>query len=126
MAYIPVSQRENRICRCGKSLRKGQSKFCGKPCQDRAYRERNYAKVREREDFRKQRRKHATRGTTATLTKAQWLAILRKFDNACAYCGATGKLHRDHFMPFALGYGFNDKNVVPACPSCNWSKGKKH
>ena len=46
-----------------------------------------------------------------------------KFKNACAYCGAAGvDLHIEHVIPLARNGPHNAKNLVPSCPSCNFSK----
>lgn len=44
------------------------------------------------------------------------------FDFACAYCGAKGTLHIDHFLPLSAGNALTLGNAVPACRSCNASK----
>lgn len=42
----------------------------------------------------------------------------------CAYCGKKLKegFHHDHFIPFSKGGAYTPDNIVPACPSCNYSK----
>ena len=44
------------------------------------------------------------------------------FGHVCAYCGASGELHVDHFIPIAKGGSHAPENIVPACPSCNRRK----
>ncbi len=46
----------------------------------------------------------------------------QQFNNTCAYCGATGDLHIEHFIPIAKGGPHAIGNIVPACQSCNFSK----
>lgn len=63
-----------------------------------------------------------------TLTCKEWLAILKKFDYKCAYCGKDlfdlfTKPEKDHFIPISKGGDNTKDNVVPACRSCN---AKKH
>jgi 5-methylcytosine-specific restriction endonuclease McrA len=48
-------------------------------------------------------------------------ARFAQFDG-CAYCGAHGDMHMDHFIPLAGGGTHALGNLVPACPSCNYSK----
>jgi 5-methylcytosine-specific restriction endonuclease McrA len=48
-------------------------------------------------------------------------ARFAQFDG-CAYCGAHGDMHMDHFIPLARGGTHALGNLVPACPSCNYSK----
>lgn len=43
----------------------------------------------------------------------------------CIYCGAKGKIHLDHVIPISRGGTHSIGNLVPACASCNTSKGKK-
>jgi 5-methylcytosine-specific restriction endonuclease McrA len=57
------------------------------------------------------------------LTPAQWEA-LRAAWGGCAYCGRTeGSLQRDCVLPISRGGRYTVDNVVPACGSCNASKG---
>ena len=43
----------------------------------------------------------------------------------CGYCGATGELSWDHLVPTSKGGPNTISNHVPACRSCNSSKGDK-
>jgi 5-methylcytosine-specific restriction endonuclease McrA len=72
-----------------------------------------------------QRRRARVAAALATLTAAQWEAILELHGNACAYCGKPGKMTMDHVLPVSRGGGTTADNVVPACQSCNSSKGAK-
>lgn len=57
------------------------------------------------------------------LTDEQWLAILEAWAG-CAYCGADGvALQRDCVLAISRGGRYTVENVVPACRSCNASKG---
>lgn len=65
-------------------------------------------------------------GLARTLTTAQWQHILDGFNNTCAYCGAGDKkLQQEHFIPLSTGGEYTHNNIIPACRSCNSSKGKK-
>jgi 5-methylcytosine-specific restriction endonuclease McrA len=73
---------------------------------------------------RKRRRKVGARDND--LTDPQWAAILTAWGDACAYCGSDGKgkaLQRDTMLPISRGGRYTLENVVPACGSCNASKG---
>jgi 5-methylcytosine-specific restriction endonuclease McrA len=60
------------------------------------------------------------------VTPAQWAEICEVSGHACAYCLRLGlKLTRDHVEPISRGGRDEPSNVVPACTSCNSSKGKK-
>ena len=61
-----------------------------------------------------------------TFSPKEWEFCKSYFYNACVYCGAKGKLHQDHFIPLKLGGKYVVDNIVPACPSCNFSKNKKN
>lgn len=57
------------------------------------------------------------------LAPAEWQALTRAW-GGCAYCGAGDKpLQRDCVLPIARGGRYTLTNVVPACGSCNASKG---
>lgn len=63
-----------------------------------------------------------------TYTHQQWKETVIFFGGECCYCGRTMKkgerLTRDHLTPVAEGGATIQSNVVPACSSCNSSKGK--
>lgn len=61
----------------------------------------------------------------ATLTLDQWEAIKAAYDYRCAYCGEVKPLTMDHVIPLTKGGGTTSDNIVPACKSCNSSKGAK-
>lgn len=62
-----------------------------------------------------------------TLTLKQWMDIKQCFNNKCAYCGKTDNsgLTQDHFIPLSRGGEYTVNNIIPACKSCNSSKGNK-
>lgn len=59
------------------------------------------------------------------VTSAQWRSICEAHGFCCAYCGAEDKLTIDHVVPISRGGLDAPDNVVPACKSCNSSKGAK-
>jgi len=59
------------------------------------------------------------------LTTSQWDEIKSFYNYCCAYCGKETKLTIDHVIPIAKGGHHTANNVVPACLSCNSSKGVK-
>lgn len=62
-------------------------------------------------------------GVEHDLTSTQWTALVEAW-GGCAYCGATDRaLQRDCLLPIANGGRYTVANVVPACGSCNASKG---
>lgn len=73
-----------------------------------------------------QRRRRARKlGTDPDLTPEQWNEILDEFGHRCAYCASDGPLERDHVWPISRGGRHTRDNVVPACRSCNASKGSR-
>ena len=57
------------------------------------------------------------------LTDDQWTR-LQELWRGCAYCGATGRaLQRDCVLALSRGGRYTLDNIVPACASCNASKG---
>ncbi len=60
-------------------------------------------------------------------THQEWKECLIFFGGECAYCGATTRkgqrMTRDHLEPVSCGGKTVQSNIVPACSSCNSSKG---
>jgi 5-methylcytosine-specific restriction endonuclease McrA len=50
--------------------------------------------------------------------------VFKRWDYRCAYCNGPAS-HMDHVQPLSKGGGDVEANVVPACVSCNLSKGAK-
>lgn len=70
------------------------------------------------------RRYRARRGEM--LPESEWRAVLERFLHMCAYCLITGvELTQEHLLPVSLGGLSTSDNVVPACRSCNSSKGAR-
>lgn len=63
-------------------------------------------------------------GLPATLTVAQWAATVAHFADRCAFCGGAWCLV-EHATPIELGGGTTADNCLPACYSCNATKGKR-
>ena len=72
-----------------------------------------------------QRRRARRRLLPATLTVEQWEQIKKDFDGKCAYCGEELPLEQEHFLPLTKGGEYTVDNIIPACRSCNCSKGVK-
>lgn len=73
----------------------------------------------------KARRRARKRQAETSLTEREWRAILECFGHRCGYCNRKlAKLDMDHVQPLGPGPHAAD-NVVPACRSCNASKGSK-
>ncbi len=50
---------------------------------------------------------------------------LLKFGGLCAYCGIEKANTKDHVIPLSKGGTYFIDNIIPACVSCNSSKGNK-
>lgn len=82
---------------------------------------------------RTQRREARELSLPATLTDQEWGWALEHFHGCCVYCGKPPSLfdhnqilHQDHFKPLSKGGGYTADNIIPACQSCNLSKGDKN
>lgn len=113
------------------------------------YREKNKEKIRkicrewERQDrkenpakysHKKTLRRTRQKGLKATLTLKQWVQIKKDFHYKCAYCGMdeethikenNQQLHKEHLVPLTNQGVLTHNNIIPACRSCNSSKGNK-
>lgn len=57
---------------------------------------------------------------------SEWREICEMHAGRCVYCGTTPKkLTMDHVVPLSRGGHHSPLNIVPACKSCNSSKGAK-
>lgn len=59
------------------------------------------------------------------LSESQWLAIKVAYRHRCAYCGEKKPLTQDHIIPVSKGGAHTASNIIPACQSCNSSKGAR-
>ena len=59
------------------------------------------------------------------LTNAQWDMICQEHGHLCHYCRQSKILTMDHVVPLSKGGNHTASNIVPACRSCNSSKGAK-
>lgn len=60
-----------------------------------------------------------------TITGEEWREAQSYFGGRCAYCGKELPLEMDHLIPTTRGGRATVDNIVPACRSCNSSKGAK-
>ncbi len=76
--------------------------------------------------FYSKTRRARLKNVVVNFSKDQWEAIKRAYKYRCAYCGKkTIQLTQDHVIPLAKGGSHTPENIVPACISCNSSKGTK-
>lgn len=104
--------------------------------QRQAYRDRNrdrmrayfkqwHAKHDGYASIQRQRRRVLMMNGNPVLTVEQWRFIKRAFGYRCAYCGEKKALTMDHVIPLIRGGKHEMSNIVPACRSCNASKGPR-
>ena len=69
----------------------------------------------------------ASRRTTEEMgpfDERDWRRLLERWGHRCAYCGSrSGRLSMDHVIPLSRGGRHTIGNLLPACRSCNSSKG---
>ena len=108
-----------------------------RPCkriEDRRYRAANPDIERRRNKAYQQRyperikssiqhRRASFRG--AGVSEADWARLVHRHGSRCAYCGSLSKLTADHVVPIARGGQHAIGNILPACGSCNSSKGSR-
>jgi 5-methylcytosine-specific restriction endonuclease McrA len=57
-----------------------------------------------------------------SFTGAEWLELVARWGNVCAYRGEPGPLEPDHRLPLARGGTNFIDNILPACRNCNAQK----
>lgn len=72
---------------------------------------------------RRRARKNAV--SVHVVTVADIRRLRARFGGLCAYCEAAPGSTLDHVVPLARGGSHSLGNLVPACKSCNCSKGEK-
>jgi len=72
-----------------------------------------------------ERRRSLKKMLPSTLTIKQWTDTKNYFKNRCCYCGQEKILIQEHFIPLVNKGEYTLNNIVPACQSCNSSKGPK-
>lgn len=84
---------------------------------------------RDRDRLLAHRRRAKSRELPTTFEEGHWKQAVDFFHGVCAYCGQPPRLwddppvlHQDHFIPQAKNGGYEPRNILPACPSCNLSK----
>jgi 5-methylcytosine-specific restriction endonuclease McrA len=55
-------------------------------------------------------------------TQQEWEAALEKLNHACAKCGSTQRIEKDHIVPVSRGGANNINNLQPLCRNCNAQK----
>ncbi len=97
-------------------------RFIGSP-EHEAYKanvRRTEAKVR----LQRANRRARLKGAGGRVTSEEWQSLVAAVEGKCFYCSNVPfKLTMDHVIPLAKGGLHTISNIVPACKSCNSSKG---
>lgn len=92
----------------------------------RDYRANNPEKRQAYDAKKRASRLAAIKAGGSSLTAGEWREIKNLYDHCCAYCfGAYDGLTIDHVVPLSRGGLHHRGNILPACRSCNASKGAK-
>ena len=118
-----VAVRVCSVCDVDISARRSNAVTCSAPCKSKAADRRRNA--RPSAVLRKQARRARMLGNPGyvEVTAVEWRRIKRLFRGRCAYCDV--RIERptmDHVIPLARGGRHAPGNIVPACPTCNYSK----
>lgn len=61
----------------------------------------------------------------AGFSAQEWVEKQEEFGGKCAYCLEAAGTTMDHIVPISRGGAHDTSNIVPACNSCNASKGNR-
>ncbi|MGH2377999.1 MAG: HNH endonuclease signature motif containing protein [Candidatus Limnocylindria bacterium] len=68
------------------------------------------------------RRRAREASAEGSFTWAEWVELVERHGQRCAYCGSDGPLHADHRVPLCRGGPNAIENILPGCRSCNLRK----
>ena len=75
---------------------------------------------------RRRIRKRGPLNTGLPLATAKSVAVrFALFGHRCGWCGVDGRMTEDHFIPIAKGGQHTPRNILPACPTCNFKRQDK-
>lgn len=77
--------------------------------------------AKERSRIAVQNKRTRDLGLVSNLTIEEWLEIIERYENKCAYCGDEWT-DLEHVISVAEGGGTTKANVVPSCRACNTEK----
>ncbi len=93
--------------------------------EDRAYGRKYVATHRAEKNAHTLNRYHRKRANGGSVRREAWEALKASYRYRCAYCHQRKLLTQDHVVPIVKGGWHVIENIVPACRSCNSSKGAK-
>jgi 5-methylcytosine-specific restriction endonuclease McrA len=100
-------------------------KYCSIVCRETGKRRYPTNAIRRQEERRRREAILRAGRKVATHTRAEWLALVERFEGRCAGCGASERLTRDHVVPLSRGGDDGIANIQPLCLSCNSRKGAR-
>jgi len=72
------------------------------------------------------RKRSLRRGAPGSFTRDQWIEKVELLGGVCFYCGRSDRpLTVDHKTPICRGGSNSIENIVPACATCNFRKGRR-
>lgn len=84
------------------------------------------ARIAEASRLAKIRRVRIAGNGVSMVIDRDWRRMLARYRGCCAYCGRSSpQLHQEHVIPVARGGRHSIGNLLPVCPPCNRSKGKR-
>lgn len=87
----------------------------------------NKAHVIEKRGYVETRRARLLDQDDGTITGKTWRELISLYDNQCVYClKKFDSLEQDHVEPLSQGGQHSIYNIVPACRTCNRSKGPNY
>jgi 5-methylcytosine-specific restriction endonuclease McrA len=101
-----------------KSWRKDKEDRDKRTARGERFRKNNLEKFANKERIRRGKK----RSNGGKYSQKDWLKLLNRFGNICAYCGIRKATTADHVIPLAKGGSNFIGNILPACTSCNSSK----
>jgi 5-methylcytosine-specific restriction endonuclease McrA len=90
------------------------------------WREENPFQNREQSKLHSATRRAQKQNVECNFTSNQWFELLLEANFRCHYCSIYSLyLTQDHKIPLSKNGAHTKENIVPACRSCNCSKGDK-
>lgn len=91
----------------------------------REFRRLNPEMARERDRCYNARRRCAMKRAIVAANRQDAAQRRELYGNRCAYCGSSNSIVIDHVLPIKLGGLDEAANLIPACFTCNASKGAR-
>lgn len=114
---------DRKCAECGEALPAGSRlsrRFCSRRCINQvSLRERRA----ERYEATERRRALLFGNESVGVSARDWRRLVQRAGGRCAYCGEVRPLTKDHVIPVSRGGRHAIGNILPACLSCNASKG---